>query len=208
MTKQAVIYDLDGTLIDVSERLSKSLEEAGVQSLEAASDTEYDKVMEIFNSKKYIDLDKPKENVINELRTDADNYYVIIMTGRPKQMDRITKKQLYDFDIPYDEIIHVNEDVRDVKFTSENKRKEVQKLATQYDIVKFVDDMEDNLKAVAEVIGEDKVKKPEDIIKKEEKETKTEEKIEKETEEKEIERVAKKTPEQEITEFALGRKKE
>lgn len=211
MAEKSVVYDLDGTLIDVSERLSKSLEEVGVQSLEEISDEDYEKVMSVFNSKKYIDLDKPKENVINELKSDAEENYVIILTGRPKSMDKITKNQMSNFDIPYDEIIHVNEDIRDIKYTAENKKREISKLVKQYDIVKFVDDMEENLKAVAEVIGEDKVKKPEDSkeVKKEASEDTEKQKLvgEEKTEEETEETKNTKTPEQEITEFVLGKKR-
>jgi len=219
--EKIVIYDLDGTLIDVSERLSKSLEEVGIQSLEEATNEQYDKVMKILNSKKYIDTDKPKEDVINQLKQDADENGVFIMTGRVGEAKDCTKQQLKKFGIPYDEIVFVNEDLRDIKSTAENKAQKVAELQKQYEIIKFVDDMPENREAVAEIIGEDKVVDPSS--------NSDEEKTEKEimtsrpkTEEERQETHRKlygeeapkrgtgrgKTPEQEITEYAMGMKEE
>ena len=195
--EKIVVYDLDGTLIDVSERLSKSLEEVGIQSLEEASDEQYDEVMKIFNSKKYLDTDKPIENVIKQLRDEADEYGVFILTGRVDDAKKATKRQLKDFDIPYDEVIFVNEDLRDIKATAENKAKQIQELQKQYEIVKFVDDIKENREAVAKIIGVDKVQDPKVI------EGTAKEELE--TEKTEIENKTKrKSPEQEITEYALG----
>lgn len=205
---KAIIYDLDGTLIDVNERLKKSMEEVGVEGdLREASDEEYNEVMSIFNSKKYIDLDKPKENVIKQFNKEGEENYAIIMTGRPKSMDKITKKQLDNFDISYDEIIYVNENFIDIETTAEAKKEAVKELQKQYEIVKFVDDMEENRTAVAEVIGEDKVFAPEksEVEQTEQMSEKGREikrEITEETKESEN-----KTPEQEITEYALGLKK-
>lgn len=195
--EKIVVYDLDGTLIDVSERLSKSLEEVGIQSLEEASDEQYDEVMKIFNSKKYLDTDKPIENVIKQLRDEADEYGVFILTGRVDDAKKATKRQLKDFDIPYDEVIFVNEDLKDIKATAENKAKQIQELQKQYEIVKFVDDIKENREAVAKIIGVDKVQDPKVI------EGTAKEELE--TEKTEIENKTKrKSPEQEITEYALG----
>lgn len=190
-----VVYDLDGTLLDVSERLNKAKEEAGVQDLDNATDEEYEKVMSIFNSVKYIDFDKPKENVVNQLRQEANKYGVFIMTGRTKDMSRATKNQLNEFDIPYDEIIHVNENLRDVNQTAENKALEIKKLSDNYEIIKFVDDEEENRKKVAEIIGEDKVFSPD-----------TQNKVVRENKEKQYTNNKKTddTPEQKITKFVLG----
>lgn len=208
--EKIVIYDLDGTLIDVSERLSKSLEEVGIQSLEEATDEQYDEVMKIFNSKKYIDTDKPKEDVINQLKQDADEYGVFIMTGRVGEVKDYTKQQLKKFNIPYDEIIFVNEDLRDIKSTADNKAQKVAELQKQYEIVKFVDDMPENREAVAEVIGEDKIVEPSSNSnegKTEEERRETHQKVYGE-EPPERGTGREKTPEQEITEYAMGMKEE
>jgi len=102
--KDIVIYDLDMTLIDVRGRYYRSLEEIGYQNkrIEDLPPKIRRRFWRIFLSDKYIYLDKPIENTIGELRNKyADGYGILILTGRPLDMEATTKKQLETFNIPY-----------------------------------------------------------------------------------------------------------
>lgn len=107
--KEVVIFDIDNTLIDVSERYRKSLEEAELDPYIPVHKQSYErrkKFWDIFLSEKYIDDDKPDKENINLLETKyAEGYGIILLTGRPIKMIDITEKQLKRFGIPYDLLI-------------------------------------------------------------------------------------------------------
>jgi len=97
-------YDLDMTLIDVRERYNRALEDIGYPKVNI--DSLPGKIRRlfwsIFLSDKYLHLDKPIENTIKDLREKYSlNYGIIILTGRPKYMEKSTIRQLHEFDIPY-----------------------------------------------------------------------------------------------------------
>ncbi|RLE47003.1 MAG: hypothetical protein DRJ31_09450 [Candidatus Methanomethylicota archaeon] len=95
---KAVVFDLDGVLVDSSERYAKCKEEAG---------NDRRKFWECFLSEKYMDLDKPREDVVKILRGYlVKRYRIIILTGRIRQTHAAkTRKQLRKWGIYYHEIV-------------------------------------------------------------------------------------------------------
>ena len=107
-----VIFDLDGVLIDSSERFNKSLEEAGITKEEFDKDPKArGRAWRIFLSEKYIHLDKPVEEAIKLLKERKEKGAVIlIITGRPETLKTTTIDQLKRFGIPYDVIVFRSRD--------------------------------------------------------------------------------------------------
>jgi len=94
---RVVIFDLDGVLVDSSERFLKCLDES-----------KNDKQMfwSCFLSEKYMDLDRPREEYIKILREYlSKGYRIVIVTGRveERQKDK-TLKQLSQWGVAFHEI--------------------------------------------------------------------------------------------------------
>lgn len=107
--KKIAIFDIDNTLIDVTERYRKSIEEAEINPHISLYKNTYEKRMKfwkVFLSGKYIDMDRPDKEAIDLVkRKYYDKYGIIILTGRPVRMKEVTERQLKDFGIPYDLLI-------------------------------------------------------------------------------------------------------
>lgn len=104
MDKKIVIYDLDMTLLDARKRFMIAMEKIGYQK-----STPYYKLpkeirmrfWEAFLNERYMIYDKPINHIIQELRLKyRDNKGIIILTGRPAKLERITREQLKKFHIP------------------------------------------------------------------------------------------------------------
>jgi len=94
---RAVVFDLDGVLVDSSERFLKCLDE---------SKNDKQKFWSCFLSEKYMDLDRPREEYIRILREYlSKGYRIVIVTGRveERQKDK-TLKQLSQWGITFHEI--------------------------------------------------------------------------------------------------------
>lgn len=157
---QIVIYDLDGTLLDDSERIKASLEDIGIpeKTIDTLTEEEGEKFDKIYHSAKYLDLDKPIQLQIENLKKDADEYTVWIVSGRHKDMSKATKKQLDNFDIPYDNLELLSIDIEHIKQVPETKKQFVQKLIDKgAEIVKYVDDDENVIEALKEVLPEERL---------------------------------------------------
>jgi hypothetical protein len=107
--KKIVVYDIDNTLIDVTRRYITCIKIAGLEpnrSIYKAPAWKRKKFWEIFLSEKYIHLDEPNKESIKNLRESYRmGHGVILLTGRPVYLERITKEQLKRFDIPYDMLV-------------------------------------------------------------------------------------------------------
>ena len=107
--RKIAIFDIDNTLIDVTRRYMKSIEEADLNPHMPLYKNLYEKRMKfwkIFLSGKYIEMDHPDKETINLVREKyQDGYGIIILTGRPIGMKKLTEKQLKEFGIPYDLLI-------------------------------------------------------------------------------------------------------
>ena len=104
-----MIFDLDMTLIDVHARYCRCMEELGFSgntSLKTLSSKDRAKFWKLFLSDKYIWLDKPIDHVIKIARERfRRGYGILILTGRPVDMELITRRQLEEFGIPYHSLI-------------------------------------------------------------------------------------------------------
>ena len=107
--KKIAVFDIDNTLIDITRRYRKSIEEAGLNPHMSLYKNPYEKRIKfwkIFLSGKYIETDHPDKEAIDIVeRKYQSGYGIIILTGRPIEMKRLTEKQLKDFKIPYDLLI-------------------------------------------------------------------------------------------------------
>lgn len=100
-----VVFDIDGVLVDCSERLSKSLEEAGARSMGELRGEHRRRFWEVFLSEKYMHLDKPNNQAIELVRQLHEKHPVVIISGRPARLADATMKQLKDFGVPYDAVV-------------------------------------------------------------------------------------------------------
>ncbi len=107
--KKIVVFDIDNTLLDVSERYMTCIREVGLdpnRSLYKESYWKRQRFWKIFLSDKYLHLDKPDIETINLVRRLHKNGYgIILLTGRPEDMRRDTQEQMKKFRVPYDLLI-------------------------------------------------------------------------------------------------------
>jgi len=103
--KDAIVYDIDNTLLDVRERYWRSIEEAGGDPLKNIGKLNKNikkKFWKIFLSSKYLYLDKPHKKTIKEVnRKFDDGYIIILITGRPEYMRDATIEQLKKYNVKY-----------------------------------------------------------------------------------------------------------
>jgi len=105
---KCAVFDIDGVIFDVSDRIRATLEELGVDSIDEVKRNPKlrNKFWKIFLSPKYMYLDKPRLDAINYMhKLKNKGYKIIIVTGRVLETQgEETKKQLRKFNVPYDEI--------------------------------------------------------------------------------------------------------
>jgi len=136
---EAVVFDLDGTLIDNSERLERC-------KAETSSESEF---WQCFLSCKYTNLDKPIQNMIWLAQEyAAQNFRIIILTGRPWTMEMCTLKQLEKFSIPATGIYYRPD--KDYRKAAQFKVEAIKQMLDYYDIKAVYDDEEEVRKAIQE----------------------------------------------------------
>jgi len=123
--KEAIVYDIDNTLLDVRERYWRSIEEAGGDPLRSMSKLRKnikEKFWKIFLSDKYLHLDKPHKKTIEEVNRKFDNGYIIILiTGRPEYMRDATIEQLKKYNVKYHILIMRPNDNREPDYVYKPK---------------------------------------------------------------------------------------
>jgi hypothetical protein len=109
-----IICDIDGTVLDVTRRIAKSLEEIGVpptdQPLRVADTIPRNlrsRFYDVFLSEKYAGLDEPVFEIIQAIgvRQRSVGLPVVYLSGRPEGMRRATETALSALDLPYKEIV-------------------------------------------------------------------------------------------------------
>lgn len=80
-------FDVDGVIVDVSERLRLAKELSRNKK----------EFWELFFSDKLHELDKPRLAGVEAVRDRARRGYVIIVTGRPQKLFKVTLKQVIEF---------------------------------------------------------------------------------------------------------------
>jgi len=142
---RAVVFDIDGVLVDSSERFRKAMEEVGVKDPKELAGEARRRFWEVFLSEKYLHLDTPNEEYIEKLREyRSQGYRIVILTGRPERMRKATEEQLKRLGIEYDEAVFRQEG--DYSKDHEFKSKALEALKERYRVEAIYDDSE----AVAE----------------------------------------------------------
>ncbi len=84
--RKVYVFDVDGVLLDVGERLRVAMERCGGRKS--------DRFWNAFFSKELLDLDKPRSVGIELLRDRASKGLIAIVSGRPRKLLSETIKQL------------------------------------------------------------------------------------------------------------------
>ncbi|RLE90398.1 MAG: hypothetical protein DRN04_15185 [Thermoprotei archaeon] len=143
---KCAVFDIDGVIFDVSDRIRATLDELGVDNIEKVKRNPKlrSKFWKIFLSPKYMYLDKPRFDVINYMRKLKDKEYkIIIVTGRVLEIQgEETEKQLREYNVPYDEIYFRRK--RDKRKDYEFKTSIIQWLISRgYEIIEVHEDSEE-----------------------------------------------------------------
>ena len=90
-----VIFDLDGTLADITARRKLATKDNGKLD------------WDVFLHRDNIKLDVPNQKVVDMARmiNDTDRYQIFILSGRTKATYRTTRNWLIQNDIPFDDLI-------------------------------------------------------------------------------------------------------
>ena len=128
---KAIVFDLDGVLVDCSERYRLCLQEANGKRNK--------RFWECFLSEKYMDLDQPNTETIETLREYyRRGYRIIILTGRVKEkQENKTKQQLkqYNIEAIYEDnqqtINQINKQHPQIKQTNHKTRKPVMEITIE-----------------------------------------------------------------------------
>lgn len=83
----AYAYDVDGVIVDVSERLRRAKELSRNKK----------EFWELFFSDELHELDKPRPAGVKAVRDRARRGYIVIITGRPQKLLKVTLKQVVEF---------------------------------------------------------------------------------------------------------------
>ncbi|MEM4584198.1 MAG: HAD family acid phosphatase [Ignisphaera sp.] len=137
--RECVVFDVDGVLIDNSERLRRSLEEVGARDISELNGERRRRFWEIFLSEKYIILDKPNQLAIElAKKRKSEGYAVVVLTGRPMRLMKKTLEQLDSYGVPYDAVIFRTEN----NYTKDHeyKRKVIEELGLN--VIELHDDSE------------------------------------------------------------------
>jgi len=136
---RAVIFDLDGVLVDSSERY---------RLCESESGGDRRRFWDCFLSERYMDLDRPREEYVRILRDYlSKGFRIIIVTGRVRETQEAkTLRQLSEWGITYHEIYFrkAGDYRKDYEFKSEI----IEKLSRRYRIAAVFEDS----KPVAEAL--------------------------------------------------------
>jgi phosphoglycolate phosphatase-like HAD superfamily hydrolase len=109
-----IICDIDGTVLDVSDRIAAVLMEIGIDPSEKPSrvaDTlqppHRSRFYDLFLSEKYAHLDKPVPEVVAYLRDLqlSAGLPVVFLSARPDAMKRSTLAAIKALDVPYKEVV-------------------------------------------------------------------------------------------------------
>ncbi|RLE95202.1 MAG: hypothetical protein DRN04_00765 [Thermoprotei archaeon] len=100
------VFDIDGVLVDVRDKIRAVMEELGVY---AKDPRDLDiktrsKFWKLFLSEEYIIYDKPRQVGIDLLLDRIEKGHVAIVTGRPASLKRATLRELKDYGVPVSKI--------------------------------------------------------------------------------------------------------
>lgn len=127
------VFDIDGVLIDNSLRVEKFREAKGEIS---------------FYDRSLLETDKPRSVGISLLEDRLKKGLVIILTGRPKSTEKITKSQLMEVGINLSDVVLIMRPnaIKDPDLWKEEKILSL--LEEGYEICEFHDDSEELLSSL------------------------------------------------------------
>lgn len=108
---KTVIFDLDGTLADITKRRKMSTKENGKID------------WDVFFTPENIWFDTPNEVVIQMAQMLSQNNRIVIFSGRSKGTKSETKRWLDKFDVPYD-VIKMRPTSKDWMYMPDDKLKQ------------------------------------------------------------------------------------
>lgn len=103
---KVAIFDIDGVIAEVSERLRATLQEMHTEDLRKIPKEKRKDFWRIFLSPRYMNLDKPiMENIEYIRRCKEKGVKIILITGRREDTQKEqTIEQLNKWNVPYDKI--------------------------------------------------------------------------------------------------------
>lgn len=153
---RAAVFDLDGVVFDVSERLRRCFEEAGCPDCRSSAELPREarrRFWQCFLSPRYMHLDRVNEEVVEHMRRlRAEGVRIIIVTGRRRDTQGdATIEQLRRHGVPFDEIYfrEPGDYRRDAEYKADVLR---QLLEKGYEIVEVWDDSEAVVEAAKRVV--------------------------------------------------------
>ena len=109
-----IICDIDGTVLDVTDRIAAVLQEIGIdpsgkpsQVADMLQPPHRSRFYDLFLSEKYTHLDKPVPEVVTYLRDLqlSTGLPVVFLSARPDAMKRSTLAAIKALDVPYKEVV-------------------------------------------------------------------------------------------------------
>ncbi|MCS7107101.1 MAG: hypothetical protein NZ902_03240 [Acidilobaceae archaeon] len=124
--ERAVVFDMDGVLVDSSERFRACEEESQDRR----------GFWNCFLSEKYVHLDRPRLEVAQLFKQYKERgYKVFVVSGRPRRMMAITLSQLMGMGLRPDRVI-----LKERGYEVEHKVRAMRELAKRYEIEVVYDD--------------------------------------------------------------------
>jgi len=105
--REVVVFDIDGVLVDSSERYMASLMDTDPSVKDHNELPVHKKAIfwNTFLSEKYMELDRPIPKAIEVLKMKRERFPLVILTGRTSNMLSGTLKQLREFGVEFDVLI-------------------------------------------------------------------------------------------------------
>ncbi|MEM4595492.1 MAG: HAD family acid phosphatase [Thermofilaceae archaeon] len=145
-----VVFDIDGVLVDCSERLKRSLEEVGASDTSELLGEKRRRFWEVFLSEKYMDADAANPEAVElAWKRRLSGYRVVLVTGRPERLSAATFEQLRRFNVVFDAVVFRANDYRGKDH--EYKRTVLEELGLR--VVELHDDSEQVCAACAHLAG-------------------------------------------------------
>lgn len=164
--KKAYIFDFDETLVTTKAKIQVYRNGVFVKSMNSREYNTYEPKKEdkldfsefkdpelILNAKKY-KMWPVLKNISNAVKRDKSDSSIYILTARSP----IVKSYIYEFlkrngiEIGIEHIITIGDDAGNISISNE-KRKQLKKLAAQYDVITFFDDDPKNIAIAAGIAG-------------------------------------------------------
>ena len=150
-SKKIYIFDLDGVLIDISERIKAVLDYLGLNPYISPSALRGEKkrrFWKYFLSDMFLDYDRPRRVGIELLLDRLKKGIVVIVSGRPTSLKEATLRELKEFNVPVDKIKFFFRGLGDYRREKELKLHFFKIISNMGEIVEVHDDSAEVLDAI------------------------------------------------------------